>query len=398
MKYVVSKRTDHDSYQVTWYEDGKRRRKNFEKKIDADIWAADMQRMADIGASSAEIMAATRLAAGTGYPLDELVRAGLESLRNTNAKARTDLSFSDAAALVIENAKAAGARKRTVDGYEHVFATLGKQWGGRVASMLTKSEVDEWLKALPDRSGSPGAATAASKATYLRHIRMAMRCAGVTNPLSGLDFREGERDVAFFPVGDCAALLKSCPPKALGFVALALFAGIRPESLEILPPECVNVKQKSVRIPAMVSKDGQVHLLESEVLPHVLWKWLRKHPFVPVKWSWLQRRLKKALGYWIQDGLRHTGATYYCALHGVSATARLLTHQGEGLVRKHYAGVASMHDARRFYALKVLDSAFRTQKPARHDTPRVPDHPSATPSRRKGAGDGGCGAEAKRAG
>ena len=53
----------------------------------------------------------------------------------------------------------------------------------------------------------------------------------------------------------------------------------------------------------------------------------------------LQRRLKRALGSWIQDGLRHTGATFYCAAKGVNATARLLTHESESLVRSNYAGV-----------------------------------------------------------
>lgn len=372
MKYAVSKRTDHDSYVVTWYEDGKRHRKNFALRVDADIWASDMQRMADIGTTSAEITAAKRLAAGTGFPLDELVRAGLEALRNSSARARTDMSFADAAAIVIENAKAAGARKRTIDGYEAVFATLGKQWGPRVAAMLGEIEVRTWLNALADRSGRPGTATPASKATYLRHIRMAMRCAGVTEPLAGLDFKEDEGDVEYFPVPDCDKMFRACPPEARGFLAVALIAVVRPENLELLPAEAVNVKEKTIRIPSMVSKDGHVHLLEAKILPPALWKWLRKYPFAPVKWSPLQKRLKKALGYWIQDGLRHTGATYYCALHGVAATARLLTHQGEGLVRKHYAGVAGMQDARKFYALKVLDSAFCSPKAGRREQPADP--------------------------
>ena len=61
----------------------------------------------------------------------------------------------------------------------------------------------------------------------------------------------------------------------------------------------------------------------------------------------------------IHDGLRHTGATYYCAVNGVNQTARLLTHESERLVRANYAGmVQSTELAKKFLTLSPAQIKF----------------------------------------
>lgn len=363
MTHSVTKRTDQPGFLVTWYEHG-RRRKSFDTRIDAETWARDMQQLADLGGSATEMIEARREAAGTGYALGDLVRLGLDHVRVTGTKANVAMTFAQAAAVVIENAKRASARQRTMDGYVAVYRLLGKTWGSRAAAVISESDVRVYLDAMPNRSGIVGTATLASKKNYLRHIRMAMRCAGVANPLPGFMESRENAEVRFFTVDEVRAILVAANREERGFLAVAIFAGVRPENLELLQEDAVSVTDKRIRIPAMVSKDRLAHLLERDVLPDVLWKWLRKFPFNPVSWNPLQRRLRKAIGHWVQDGLRHTAATYYCATHGVSATARLLTHQGESLVRKNYAGIVELNRARRFYTLtpaKILTTQFRTK-------------------------------------
>jgi integrase len=71
------------------------------------------------------------------------------------------------------------------------------------------------------------------------------------------------------------------------------------------------------------------------------------------------RAFRKALGFTlIQDGLRHTAATYHYAYYGDAAkTAALLGERDVRTLLEHYKGLATRAEAERFFALrpKVVD-------------------------------------------
>jgi integrase len=66
------------------------------------------------------------------------------------------------------------------------------------------------------------------------------------------------------------------------------------------------------------------------------------------------RRLRDQLGFpWIQDGLRHTAATYCHALTGdIIKTAALLGDHDIRTLDMHYRGLTSRAEAEQFYALR----------------------------------------------
>ncbi len=68
-------------------------------------------------------------------------------------------------------------------------------------------------------------------------------------------------------------------------------------------------------------------------------------------------RFRDRLGFqWIQDGLRHTAATYHHALTGdIIKTAALLGDHDIRTLDMHYRGLTSRAEAERFFALRPGD-------------------------------------------
>ncbi len=339
MNFIIKKRNDRGSWAVQWFARGAKNRKSFSTQDAAIRWVRDQRQLAAMGASPAEVSAAARIAAGTGFDLESLVRAGLEQMRGIGAhRADATMTFAQATQELINRAGKKGARPRTLKNYKARASLLNKTFGSRVAVAISATEIDEYLAKVPNKQGVVGGASVSSKQTHLAFVKMALRLVGVVNPLEKCELPKVNSDVRYFRLGAVKTILAATPVKARGFVAVALFGCVRPENLEMVPEECISANARTIRISQEISKDRNTHVL-SEVVPEVLWEWLKIYPYQQIKWQPLQRRLKRALGSWIQDGLRHTGATFYCAAKGVNATARLLTHESESLVRSNYAGV-----------------------------------------------------------
>ncbi|HVW20479.1 MAG TPA: hypothetical protein VHC86_04625 [Opitutaceae bacterium] len=62
-------------------------------------------------------------------------------------------------------------------------------------------------------------------------------------------------------------------------------------------------------------------------------------------------RIYHAAFRWIHDGCRHTGATYYKAMHGVAATSELLMHVSGNMAVLHYCGFTTHAEAEKFFTL-----------------------------------------------
>ena len=385
MKISVTKSKDGSRsapWMVRYYTDRRAVRRFFETKEEAELRAKEIRESLRLGANPTELSEACRLLAGTGHKLPKIVQMGLQFLRESEAtRVSPTATFADGVAKLL--AEATNCRRKTLASYRQTFGRLNETFGARVATSITSREVQSYLDLLSDRQGTVGKASPYTKQTVLVHIRMILRGLGINNPLPKLDVRiPPAREIEFFTNEQIRTILAAADPTEKGMVALATFAAIRPETLERLPPECVNVADKIIRIPAELSKDHRPHFLETIPIgtdrevrpgpPAVLWDWLSKYPFKPRKWNSVQRRLRRALkGVWIQDGLRHSGATYYRAKYGDAATAELLTHASIKMVNEHYAGIATRAQAEEFLSMGVNQVAGPTLSPFR-PTQKIP--------------------------
>ncbi|MCX6933542.1 MAG: hypothetical protein NTZ29_12825 [Verrucomicrobia bacterium] len=349
---------------VRRYENRKRIVKFFVSKQEAEKYAMELRSFLKKGGDISKFYEAAEALAGTGYPLKDVVKAGLHQLQNQGTPGlQKTLTFREATELVVAGAIRRNCRKDSIANYRGVFRVLNREFGDRIAVCIGEAEIDSYIQNFPDRHGNVGKASPYTRDGYLRHIRMVLRALGVAKPFPNVRFPiPKEREVKFFSVAQVKTMFSAARADERGMLALALFAGLRPTRLGELPVSCVNIQDRTIRVPAEISKTHRSIFLETVTTtsiqdfrpgpPSVLWLWLERYKFIPCKWGKIHRRLRAALGdVWIADGCRHTAATYYCCKYGVPATAELLDHADTPLVKRHYAGTTKRAEADAFFAI-----------------------------------------------
>jgi integrase len=142
------------------------------------------------------------------------------------------------------------------------------------------------------------------------------------NPVENIEIHVQAGVPKYFNVGQCVAILKQVlreeNAQMRAYFALCLFGGIRPEEAERMAwGENVKMDTKEIYIPAAISKTKKDRLF---LMPGPLYIWLgicpQGEPLIPVNFRKLKDRVTKSLKFdWIQDGLRHTFATFHYAKH-----------------------------------------------------------------------------------
>jgi len=167
----------------------------------------------------------------------------------------------------------------------------------------------------------------------------------------------------YFSIGQCVAILKellkeeNAPVRA--YFALCLFGGIRPEEAERMKwGENVKMDAKEIYIPANISKTKKDRLF---VMPGPLFIWLvscpQGEPLIPVNLRKLKDRVTKSLKFkWIQDGLRHTFATFHYAKHRKLEELRHIMGNSPSVIERFYKGTISAKQVNRFWMLVPLFS------------------------------------------
>lgn len=346
-------------WRVRYFADSKARCKFFSTRDAAEAFATQQRQLLNRGLDPEDFRAATLLAKGTGFTLTQLVEMAINAIKaNGTTSVNPNITFAEGAAMVIARAERRKRRPATIAGYKAHYAALNKAFGSRPIALIDKAFVQNYVDTLRNRAGD-GPASQATKRDAVTNIRMVLAINGVVEPLRGVETQIGERPaVQFYTNEQVVQILTATLDEDRAMIAMALFGTVRPHTLERLLPRHVNVAERKIMIPANLTKDKVPHLVQAhaqltpEIIspgaPDVMWAWLEKYPFNPRRWTTVQNYLKRKLGFWIQDGLRHTGGTYYCALWGVPATAELLTHKGTLLVKRHYVGATWKPEAQVF--------------------------------------------------
>jgi integrase len=217
-------------------------------------------------------------------------------------------------------------------------------------------------------------------ANYKRYtsmfFRWAMRKGKVQgNPVELLDAIKLEDDAPeIYEPKQVAAILDACTEKTgekeprtemLPYFSLAFFGGVRPDEIRRLEWKDINLDEGVIHIHAAVSKTKKSRFLE---MPTNLRQWLASCPDrEDLVFPWSESSLKR----WraevyitagvpsIQDGARHSMATYYLALHTIEETTELLGHSDKVLFR-HYKGLIKGRrtKAREYFGIKPNQSAI----------------------------------------
>ncbi|QHI68424.1 site-specific integrase [Tichowtungia aerotolerans] len=140
-------------------------------------------------------------------------------------------------------------------------------------------------------------------------------------------------------------------PDLVPYLALAFFAGVRPEEITRLGWKDVDLNLGEIHIRADQSKTRSARIV---TMPENLKAWLLKYrkkdgKIFPYSATTLKRwRVKvyqKAEAPSIQDGARHTFATFCFALEGLDETLHRLGHTDSKMLQRHYKGLAKNRKA-----------------------------------------------------
>jgi integrase len=144
----------------------------------------------------------------------------------------------------------------------------------------------------------------------------------------------------------------------LAWLALGLFAGVRPEEIEKTTWADMDIKGKHVKIEAAASKVRRRRIVP---LNDVALAWLKlvkvgkpDQMVAPEKSS--LRRYRRAMATaakveWVQDILRHSAASYLLQLHqDPTKVAHWLGHSPRTLETK-YKNIVTPGDCKKFWAL-----------------------------------------------
>ena len=186
------------------------------------------------------------------------------------------------------------------------------------------------------------------------------------------------KDPHILGIATVKALLKSVmehAPEAIWYYALALFAGIRPEEIDRLDPDAINLKEGYIEVT--LSKTGKRRLIMLKNCGP-LKEWLKLDGVLPANgilktgtyaikkegYSSLFQKIYKKAGIkkWVNDCLRHT----FCSMHKEAFEDAQLTNKiaghGEDVSKAHYENVVTDDKklvtykyAQKFWALKPSD-------------------------------------------
>jgi len=267
--------------------------------------------------------------------------------------------------------KASGIAPDSVRDLRSRLAKLSRRFGDKKPYEITTDNIRTWLSEMTDDEGlSPlSRRHYLSKASqFFRWCLANKRC--IENPVAVVKRPKvipGE--IESYSVAQCKRLLELANEYGLyHYVVLGMFPGIRPTELRRVDQDHIKLDRRMITLTANVTKKTRRRFVEMPVgdpFGDCTFAWLSAQPLAGSVFkgshSTFVRRFREfgdALGFkWIQDGLRHTAATYHFAMYGDAAkTAGLLGERDIRTLLEHYKGLATKAEAEAFYALRPSDS------------------------------------------
>jgi integrase len=184
------------------------------------------------------------------------------------------------------------------------------------------------------------------------------------------------------PLSDVRALLKAASEYkdgvVLPYVAISLFAGVRPKELARLSWDSVNLPQKTITIKGKGAKMRARRIVEMS--PNLV-AWLKpfalaKAPFVGKNWRRDFDTVKAMAGYggralerdggeenavmkelkpWTIDVMRHSAISHHLAFHQHEGKTATWAGNSPDIVQKHYRSLVDPKDAKAYWSIKPAD-------------------------------------------
>jgi integrase/recombinase XerD len=288
------------------------------------------------------IKAWTEQAAIHGKTLDEVFQIALGVLQN-EAKTKASPFMSELLSLWVldktENVlkPLRPASLRAIRNSAHLFKA---DFGETKILEITRQQIEEYLS-----NKKVGNRYRDNLRSYLsQFFNWCIKKEYLTNnPCNGIDITIDPHGMPqYFSIEQCQAIMRKAmeEPSIVCYFALALFAGIRPQEIERMTWQNVNLEGKDIYLPATITKTKTGRQFQ---MSDTLFAWLNAYktekPLMP---ELLRQKkaevLKMFNGDWIQDGLRHTFATFsYAQHHSLTELAHVMGNS-PSVINRFYRG------------------------------------------------------------
>lgn len=369
MKVRQAIKNGRPAWLVDWRSAGVRHRHWFPSESDARRFAR--ARADDIAAYGAALDSLTALerarlvdawhrARGAGVDLAAAVDA---AIARREQDARPPCPTVAAAVVAMMDAKrAVGLRARSLEQLGWQLKRFTAEFEREPVDAIRPEDIEAWLS----RQSTWNAATRLSALTNVRTLfNWAMKRGWIErNPVAAVDRPKLEdRPPCILTVSDARRLLVTARervPAVLGYLAIGLFAGLRPVEIDRLRWDEVQPDRGFVEVKAHKSKTRRRRLAHVEP---VLAAWLalcdRGGDFVrPVNFDRLWGDLKRWSGVsWGHDIVRHSFASYHlAAFRDPGRTALELGHASQAMLFAHYRELVTPEDAAAWWRMMPTET------------------------------------------
>ena len=164
-------------------------------------------------------------------------------------------------------------------------------------------------------------------------------------------------------ISEAARLLEAATPDVLPYLAIGLFAGLRPAEIDRLDWSEIDFESGLIEVKAAKSKTAQGRFVTMQ--PN-LREWLmpvRKHsgnvtPQNGFRQSFDQARDAAGINDWPENALRHSFASYHLAhFKNAASTALELGHHDCRITFAHYRELVRPKEAERYWNIKPAASS-----------------------------------------
>jgi integrase len=237
------------------------------------------------------------------------------------------------------------------------------EFGNTDAVKITREDIVRWLDRIP---------VSATTRDFFRRYASVFFAFGVSygyvkeNPCAGIKNTVQEGEIRILDVDQCRALMYAAPTHMVPFYALALFAGLRPESeVKRILWDAVDFNDRLIRVGNWkTGRHKRSARFRDVKMSDNLTAWLSPYRewsgrVWPMSWQTSHKATRHQAGItdWPKDCLRHSYGSYLLALtQNSSFVADQMGHQSAKMVYAHYRRLVRPSEAADFWNIFPRES------------------------------------------
>jgi integrase len=345
---------------VNGRENGKRTRRFFETKKEADSYAQEKRiELENKGREAAEFPSWLRvMAEECNARLAEhkcTIKDATEHLLAHIAATKKSCTASELVEKLRAAKKTDGASVRYLQDLKSRLDRFADDFDGRLVATITTARLDEWLRGL---NASP-----VTRNNYRRLLIVAFNYAvqqgyATQNPAEKTSkAKEKTGPPGILTVNETARLLENAWSDVLPYVAFGAFAGLRRAELERLDWSDIHFDSDLIEVTAEKAKTARRRFVRMQ--PN-LREWLlpvRKRKGAVVCDNFRKQfdaaREAAKIAEWPDNALRHSFASYHLAhFKDAAALALEMGHTDSGMIFNHYRELVKPKEAERFWSIR----------------------------------------------